>query len=158
MIPESLTRRKVLSGVGTLGGVSLAGCMGAGGSSSSSIHWHVDLSIEINGETYPVPKNVGIGSQYSDSPYYHTGMQMTSIHTHDDSGTVHWEISGRSLKESEDRLGAFFEIWGKPFSSTRLFDHSTENGDLTMLVNDSPNDQYDKYQVQDGDDILIQFK
>lgn len=127
-------------------------------SSSESIHWHIDLGIEINGEPYPIPKNVGIGSQYSDSPYFHSGMQMTSIHTHDDSGTLHWEISGRSPKDGELLLGAFFDIWGKPFSADSLFDYSTDDGELTMLVNDSPNDQFDEYRVQDGDNILIRFK
>lgn len=165
MTPESpVNRRKFLSGIATLGGVSLAGCMGARGKSSSepssseSIHWHVNLTIEINGESYPVPKNVGIGPQYSDSPYYHSGMQMTSIHTHDNSGTLHWEISGRSLKEGEGLLGAFFDIWDKPFSVDRLFDHSTDDGELTMLVNGSSNDQFDEYRVQHGDEILIRFE
>lgn len=160
MAPESpVNRRRLLSGVTTLGVVSLAGCMSAGGKNSSeSIHWHVNLAIEINGEPYLVPKNVGIGTQYVESPYYHSGMEMTSIHTHDDSGTIHWEISGRPLKEGEDRLGAFFDIWGKPFSSDRLFDHSTDDGELTMLVDDNPNNQFDEYRVQDGDDILIRFE
>ena len=170
MPPETpINRRRLLSGVATIGVASLAGCMGVRGkgsyessspesTSSESIHWHVNLAIKINGESYPVPKNVGIGSQYSDSPYYHSGMQMTSIHTHDDSGTIHWEIPGRSLKEGEDLLGAFFDIWGKPFSSDRLFDYSTDDGELTMLVNGSPNDQFDEYRVQDGDDVLIRFE
>ena len=160
MTPESpINRRSLLSGVATLGVVSLAGCIGArSDDSSESIHWHINLAIEINGEPYSIPKNVGIGSQYSDSPYFHSGMQMTSIHTHDDSGTLHWEISGRSPKDGELLLGALFDIWGKPFSADSLFDYSTNDGELTMLVNGSPNNQFDKYQVQDGDNILIRFK
>lgn len=157
--PPALGRRRLLTGITALGIGSLAGCMGTRGErSSDSIHWHIDLAIEIDGESYPIPKNVGIGSQYSDSPYFHSGMQMTSIHTHDDSGTLHWEISGRSLKAGEGRLGAFFEIWGKPFAADRLFDHTTETGTLTMRVNGSPNDQFDEYRVQHGDDILIRFE
>lgn len=170
MTPESpVTRRTLLSGIATLGVAFLAGCMSTRGkdssksdssdsSSSEPIHWHVNLAIEINDESYPIPKNVGIGTQYSDSPYYHSGMKMTSIHTHDESGTIHWELSDRPLKEGEDLLGTFFDIWGKPFSSDRLFDLSTDDGELTMLVNDNPTNQFDEYRVQDGDDILIRFE
>lgn len=136
------------------------GVLGTGtteSSSADSIHWHVTLRIEIDGEPYPIPKDVGIGSQYADSPFFHSGMQMTSIHTHDDSGTLHWEIMGRPLKVGEDRLGAFFDIWGEPFSANYLFEHSTDDGTLAMRVNGSPNDQFDDYQVQHGDEIQIRF-
>lgn len=158
-LESSVTRRRLLSGVGTLGVGSLAGCVGAlGKNSSESIHRHVDLAIEIHGEPHPIPKGVGIGTQYSDSPYYHSGMEMTSIHTHDDSGTIHWEIEGRSPKDGELRLGAFFDIWNKPFTANRLFDHTTDDGTLTMVVDDSPNDQFDEYRIEDGDDVLIRFE
>lgn len=158
-----VTRRRLLAGAGTLGLGSLAGCLGvlntgsADSDSSESIHWHVTLGIVVDGEPHPVPKDVGIGSQYADSPYYHEGMQMTSIHTHDDSGTLHWEIMGRPLMEGEHRLGAFFDIWGEPFSATRLLEHTTDDGTLTMHVNGSPTDQFDDYAVQHGDEVQIRF-
>lgn len=164
MTPDSpTTRRRLLAGVGTLGIGALAGCLGTlntgstNSGSSESIHWHVTLSIEIDGEPHPIPTNVGIGSQYADSPFFHSGMQMTSIHTHDDNGTLHWEIAGRPLKDGEHLLGAFFDIWDKPFSANRLFEHSTDDGTLTMLVNGNPNDQFDDYPVQHGDEIHIRF-
>lgn len=152
-------RRNTLVGLGTLGIASLAGCMGARAKNPSKpIHWHVNLMIEIDGDRRTIPKDVGIGPQYSENPFYDSGMQMTTIHTHDDSGTIHWEISGRTPKEGETILGAFFNIWGKPFSESRIFDHRTHEGELTMLVNGARNEQFDEYQVADGDDVLIRFE
>ena len=165
--PTDLQRRRLLQGLGALSIASLAGCTtalgggeesDAGQNSSDSIHWHPHLTIEIQGETQQIPSGIGIGSEYSDSPYYDSGMQMTSIHTHDASGTIHWEIMGRPPKDGELQLGAFFEIWGKPFSETQIFDYrSHEENEVTMVVNGTPNDDFANYKVNDGDDIVIQY-
>ena len=70
MTPESpVNRRRLLSGAATLGVGSLAGWMGTRGDGSyESIHWHINLAIEITGEAYPIPKNVGIVGIVSGSP------------------------------------------------------------------------------------------
>lgn len=119
---------------------------------------HVHLTIEIQGETQEIPSDIGIGQEYSESPYYDSGMQMTSIHTHDASGTIHWEIMGRPPKEGELQLGAFFDIWGKPFSETQILDYrNDEQNIVTMTVNDASNDDYATYQVSDGDEVVIRY-
>ena len=119
-IPD-LHRRRMLRDLGTVGIAALAGCSTAlggnddrqpGQDSTESTHLHPKLTIEIQGEPREIPSGIGIGREYSDNPYYHSGMQMTSIHTHDDSGRIRWEIMGRPPKEGELKLGAFFEIWG----------------------------------------------
>lgn len=155
----------MLQGLGTVGLSALAGCSTAlGGNdgrddeqdSTESIHLHPELTIEIQGETKEIPS--GIGQKYSDSPYYDSGMQMTSIHTHDDSGTIHWEIMGRAPKEGELKLGAFFKIWGKEFSETQIFEYrNNEQNEVTMVVNGTPNDDFAEYTVSDGDDIVIRY-
>lgn len=162
------TRRQALQGVVLVGLTSLAGCTTVFGKRqprdatdsltedppSGSIHWHVTLVIEIDGEPRPIPPDVGIGPEYSASPYYDSGMRVASIHTHDDSGTIHWEVM-EAPKEGELNLGAFFDIWGEPFSQTCVLDHCTDEGTLTMLVNGEPNDEFADYRVSDGDRIAI---
>ena len=170
-------RRRLLHGLAAIGTASLAGCTALGrsrnqnagstpadqGSSEDSaestpsgpLHWHVPLTIEIHGEPYTIPTDVGIGPEYSESPYY-DGMQMTSIHTHDDTGKLHWELK-EDPRDGELTSGAFFDIWGKQFSETCIFDYCTDEGELTMLVNGTPNDEFGDYHVRDGDEIVVQY-
>ena len=165
--PPHSQRRRLLQGLGTVAIASLAGCSAVLGerkesntdqNSAESIHLHPHLTIKIDGETQQIPSGIGIGEKYSESPYYHSGMQMTSIHTHDASGTIHWEIMNRPPKEGELQLGAFFDIWGKPFSETQIFDYQNdEQKQVTMTVNGTPNDDFATYEVSDGDDIVIRY-
>lgn len=165
--PPDSQRRRLLQGLGTVAIASLAGCSTSSGGSkeptagqnaADSIHVHAHLTIEIQGETQPIPSGIGIGQKYSDSTYYDSGMQMTSIHTHDASGTIHWEIMGRPPKDGELQLGAFFEIWRKSFSETQIFDYrNNEENEVTMVVNGTPNDDFGNYKVSDGDDIVIRY-
>lgn len=160
-------RRRLLQGLGTVAIASLAGCSTSSGGSkeptagqntAESVHLHAHLTIEIQGETQPIPSGIGIGQEYSESPYYQSEMQMTSIHTHDASGTIHWEIMGRPPKEGELQLGSFFEIWGKPFSATQIFDYrNDEQNTVTMIVNGTSNDEYATYEVSHEDEIIIRY-
>lgn len=164
-------RRRILHGFATLGPGALAGCTTVfgggepaddgqsdlGSTPTGSIHWHVHLTIEVQGEPQPIPAAVGIGEQYADSRYYDRGMKMTSIHTHDESGTIHWEVM-QTPKEGELRLGAFFDIWGKTFTETCIFDYCNDgDGEVTMTVNGEPNDEFADYVVSDEDEIVIRY-
>lgn len=162
-----IQRRRLLQGLGTVAIATLAGCSAvlggsnepnAGQNSAESIHLHPQLTIEIHGEMQEIPSGIGIGQAYSESPYYDSGMEMTSIHTHDASGTIHWEIMGRPPKDGELQLGAFFDIWGRPFSETQIFDYrNDEQNEVTMNVNGEPNGDFENYEVSDGDDIVIRY-
>lgn len=165
--PPNLQRRRLLQGLGTVAIASLAGCsavLGGGKesktdqNSAESIHLHPQLTIEIDGEMQQIPSGIGIGQEYSDNSYYDSGMQMTSIHTHDTSGTIHWEIMGRAPKEGELQLEAFFEIWGKPFSETQIFNyHNKGQKKVTMTVNGEQNDDFAEYRVNGEDNIIIRY-
>jgi|TARA_B100001996_G_scaffold335759_1_gene286633 hypothetical protein len=110
-------------------------------------HTHVSLSIEIDGEQYPVGPNVGI----SDS----TCQGMRGIHTHDDSGTLHIETPS----PMDAPLGAFFQIWGKEFSDSQVIDSMVdENTEIVMYVNGESSDQFGSYSMQDGDIIEIVYR
>lgn len=111
-----------------------------------AIHWHPKLTILINGEIQSIPSNIGIGSVHF------------PIHTHEDStqGILHME-NNRPTKETVT-LGYFFEVWGKKFSKDCIFDYCTDKGTLDMYVNGEENFDFEKYFMQDNDNILIEYK
>lgn len=129
--------------------------------SKKGIHWHPELTIYVKGQKQDIPANIGIGQQYSSSKWYDPMMQMTDIHTHDNSGVLHWEVMDNMTPVTKEhvRLGNFFDIWGKPFSSTQLFDkHNGPEGKVTMTVNGQPNTEFDQYVVHNKDQIVIRFE
>ena len=156
-LPDS-QRRRLLQGLDTVAIASLAGCSAVLGGKNESIHLHPHLTIEIHEETQQIPSDIGIGQEFADSPYYDSGMEMTSIHTHDASGMIHWEIMNRPPIDGELQLGAFFDIWGKPFLERQIFDYQNDGQNtVTMTVNGEPNDDYATYEVTDGDEIVIRY-
>lgn len=38
--------------------------------SEQGVHWHPELAIYIRGQKQEIPNNIGIGSQYSNQPFY----------------------------------------------------------------------------------------
>lgn len=127
--------------------------------SEQGIHWHPELTIVIKGQKQEVSANIGIGPQNSTSKWYDPMMQMTDIHTHDNSGTLHWEVMAGPVKRGHVKLGAFFEIWGKPFSKNQIFDNKSGNGGMVkMTVNGQPNTDFENYIVKDKDKIEISYE
>lgn len=108
-----------------------------------AIHWHPRLTIKINGETYFIPANIGIG-----------GAHMP-IHTHETDGTLHME-NDRPTKKTVT-LGYFFQVWGKKFNKDCIFDYCTDKGELKMYVNEKENSEFENYFMQDRDDIRIEY-
>jgi len=129
--------------------------------SQHGIHWHPQLAIYINGTKQTIPAGVGIGSKYTKNQWYDSMMQMTDVHTHDSSGTLHWEVmeSMAPVTKQHVRLGVFFNIWGKAFNATQIFDHHNgQGGMVTMTVNGKPNTDFDNYLVHDQDRIEIRYQ
>jgi hypothetical protein len=109
-----------------------------------SYHIHVRLSIVANGERVPIPANIGIAPGCT-----------WPIHTHDAGGTIHIE----SPVYYPFTLGDFFNVWGKPFDSTRVLDFQVgPRHSLRMFVNGAQNLQFQNYVLQDGDEIQIVFE
>ena len=109
-----------------------------------TIHWHPHLTIRIDEETIPIPQNIGITSTI----HY-------PMHTHDAGGTIHIE-NDRPTKKALV-LGYLFEIWGKQFNKDCIFEYCTNKGTLKMYVNGKENFDFEKYFMQDGDEILIEY-
>jgi hypothetical protein len=129
--------------------------------SQHGIHWHPELAIYIHGQKQTIPANIGIGRQYTTNKWYDPMMQMTDVHTHDTSGTLHWEVmeSMAPVTTAHVRLGVFFAVWGKPFSATQIFDfHNGADGMVTMTVNGKPNTDFENHLVHDGDHIEIRYQ
>lgn len=110
------------------------------------LHWHPELEIYIKGEKQEIAQNVGLGAVHN------------PMHTHDDLPLIHMEFGGRvTLQDS--RLGNFFQIWGKEFSSQQIFDHKNgSEGAVTMTVNGVENTEFENYHMRDGDKIVIRYE
>ena len=65
----------------------------------TTMHEHANVQVFVNGTQQPVPMNIGIDEA--------TGT-IQSIHTHDQTGTVHLESS----QARTFTLGEFFGVWG----------------------------------------------
>lgn len=115
---------------------------------ANGLHWHPRLEIYIKGEKQQIPANVGIGAIHQ------------KIHTHEDAteGILHMEMSGLVTKD-ETRLGRFFQVWGKKFDSTHVFDMiNGEEGTVKMTVNGAENKDFENYEMKDKDLIEIRFE
>ncbi len=112
----------------------------------NGLHWHPTLKIIIKGKEQEIPKDIGIGAVHQ------------PIHTHDSSGVIHMEMQGLITKQ-DTRLGNFFKIWGKEFSSTQIFDKvNGPEGKVKMLVNGKENTDFANYLMKDGDKIEIRYE
>lgn len=125
--------------------------------SRTGIHWHPTLAIYIDGEPVEIPSNVGlvgghapIHTHNDETDLRETGGQVAEGHK-----PLHMEFSG-TVRQNDARLGNFFDIWGKEFSSECILDKcTTEGGTITMLVNGEPNTEFENYHMKDGDRIEI---
>jgi hypothetical protein len=70
-----------------------------GHSQPLAMHEHANVQIFIHGQQQSIPVNVGIDEADG---------AIESLHTHDDSGTVHIE----SETATQFTLGEFFGVWG----------------------------------------------
>jgi hypothetical protein len=75
--------------------------------SDTVFHVHANLRVYADGKKQTVPANIGIDN---------SSQFITSLHTHDTSGTIHME----AVQPYPFKLGQFFQVWGVPFSATQL--------------------------------------
>lgn len=109
------------------------------------IHWHPQLSIEIDGRMQIIPANIGLG------PGGHS-----PIHTHAADGVLHLENNYPNAKTIS--LDFFFDVWNKKFDENCIFDYCTnETHELNMYVNGEENFEYSNYLMQAEDKILIEY-
>jgi hypothetical protein len=129
--------------VAVLAGLSITGFFSKDVQPDGVIHWHPHLRIVIDGQEQVIPANIGL----TPSKHY-------PVHTHETDGIIHLE---GEYSELLVRLGTFFQIWNKTFSSECIFDYCTDTGELKMYVNGKLNYEFEKYPMQDKDEILIEY-
>ena len=83
------------------------------------MHIHAHLDIIVNGTAYTIPSDVG----------RIPGQCIYWLHTHNDSGIVHIE----SPEIRNFTLGEFFDILGKTFNNSKIFDNIVSEGDNSTL-------------------------
>lgn len=115
----------------------------------SGLHWHPKLSVFIKGEKQEFTDSIGLGAVHQ------------SMHTHTEdykNGIVHMEMNGVVAK-NDTKLGNFFRIWGRAFSSTQIFDKkNSEEGKVKMIVNGKENKSFENYLMKDKDIIEIRYE
>jgi hypothetical protein len=87
-------------------------------------HYHAHLDVIVNGESVPVPAELGVDGATGDMAY---------LHTHDPSGLVHVEAGTKGQPFS---LGQLFTLWNVRLDEAQLGALRTSDGNtLTLYVN-----------------------
>lgn len=111
---------------------------------ATQFHIHSNLGIVINGQQQEVPANIGIGLSC-----------MNSIHTHDNSGTLHIE----SPEKRDFTIADFFAVWGKTYTKDQILDYKV---DQTHIIHETVNGvevkDYENTVLRDKDRIVIYYE
>ncbi len=117
--------------------------------SKTAIHRHAHLLIRINGVQYPVVPNIGLDG---------SNVHPSHLHTHSDDGVIHMEMEG-PVKARDIWLGQFFKVWDTRFSDKCILDACNEGSRrVKLLVNGRENGDFERYVMQDGDNIEIIYE
>ncbi len=92
-------------------------------------HFHVHVSLIVNGQQLALPLGVGIQSAVvvGDSLAI-AGTCFYWLHSHDRTGIIHVEptVAGHTFT-----LGEYFDVWGEPLTSSSV---AGNQGDVTVYV------------------------
>jgi len=114
------------------------------GHDNISMHFHPYLTILVDGQEYLIPESTGIDTETCPS-----AMHMT--HTHSSDGKLH--VEGHTVEQVP--LEVFFDVWGKHFDETGLFEY--RDGTVEMTVNGVVNTSYQNLILEDGQNIVITY-
>ncbi len=109
-----------------------------------AMHFHPYLTIVIDGEEYQIPENAGIDTETCPG-----AMHMT--HTHDSTGKIH--VEGHQVVDVP--LEVFFDVWGKHFDETGIFEY--RDGTVEMTVDGVVSNEYQNLLLADGQNIVIKY-
>ena len=95
------------------------------GSEGTVLHIHQHLEVFVNGQSVPVPTDIGVPTDQS---------FISPVHTHTPDGIIHVE----SPTKRDFTLGQFFDVWGVKFTSTCIGGYCNGGGAaLAVYVNGS---------------------
>jgi hypothetical protein len=110
---------------------------------ATQFHIHPHLDIVVNGQKQVIPAEIGI-----------TDTCMNSIHTHDDTGTLHVEAP----EKRDFTLGDFFAVWGKTFTKDQILGSKADaTHTISVTVNGQAVDTYENTVLRDLDQIVITY-
>lgn len=96
-------------------------------SEQAAYHIHAHLAIFVNGTAVPLQPGIGIPGGKPVQGFASGGKCLYWLHTHDASGVIHIE----SPVQRTYTLGQFFDIWGRPVSSSQV---GPASGKVTVYV------------------------
>lgn len=85
------------------------------GTEGQVLHIHQHLEIFVNGQSVPVPTDIGVPPD---------GSFISPVHTHSPDGIIHVE----SPTHRDFTLGQFFDVWGVKFTSTCIGGYCNSGG------------------------------
>lgn len=108
------------------------------------IDMNTHLEINIDENPIEIPSSIGIQPGIT-----------RPLHTHDSTGDIHIA----SLYPRDFTLGEFFQVWGMTFNESCILEHCTIPGvgAMEMFVNGEKSESYDRLNLRDGDEILIEY-
>lgn len=106
---------------------------------SSQAHFHARLTILADGQPLSIPANIGIDPRQD-------GMQMASLHTHEEPGIIHAE----GIESAT--LGQFFTVWGVPLGPRRLGSYREP---VRMWVDGRRSRAFGTLKLADGQRIVL---
>ena len=109
----------------------------------TTMHEHANVQIFVHGKPEPVPKDIGINAAKG---------TIQSIHTHDDTGTVHLESS----ESREFTLGEFLGVWGVRFTQDCLGAYCNDDVNTLRVYLNGEEVTGDPWNVQlDDQSVLV---
>tara|TARA_B100000989_G_scaffold189477_1_gene142672 strand:- start:5038 stop:5577 length:540 start_codon:yes stop_codon:yes gene_type:complete len=112
--------------------------------SSMGMHIHPYLTIIIDGEEFEIEESAGIYTDICPNA-------MHMVHTHDTTGKLHVE----NYTAEDVPLEVFFDVWGKHFNETGIFDF--RDGSIEMTVDGEINYDYENLILADNQNIVITY-
>ena len=99
------------------------------GSGADAEHYHVHVSLFVNGQQQALPLGIGIQNAVlvGDSLAI-AGTCFYWLHAHDRTGIIHVEpsVTGHTFT-----LGEYFDLWGQPLTSSNV---AGNQGDVTVYI------------------------
>jgi len=121
------------------------------------MHIHSNFNVTVNGKSLIVPNGIGINSTlWNDHSLDKFGTErkttifgmitpaMSPLHTHDSSGTIHFE----STEYRNYTLGQFLNIWGIPLEGSRV----------NLFIDGNSTENYSNYILKDREKMILKIE